>query len=183
MQDDKQVPVTAEGQETQKTGRHMILLAWIIALGMLAFFFNGVLDRQHNPNQQVESSIDEHGQNEVILQRNRQGHYITSGYINNQPVIFLLDTGATVVSVPETVAKRLGLRAGYASQSTTANGTIETYATRLKNVGIGSIELSNVAAHINPHMQGEEILLGMSFLKNLELIQKGEKMTIRQPLY
>ncbi|MCW8963588.1 MAG: TIGR02281 family clan AA aspartic protease [Gammaproteobacteria bacterium] len=170
-----------EAQETRQVGRHMMLLAWIIALALLAYFFSGVLDRQHNPNQRVQSSVNEQGRHEVILTRNRQGHYVSNGFINNQPVVFLLDTGATVVSVPEGTARRLGLKAGATSYANTANGTITTYATRLDSIGIGSIQLNNVAAHINPYMSGEEILLGMSFLKKLELIQRGNTLTLRQP--
>ena len=172
-----------EAMETQKIGRHMLLLAWVVALGLLALFFSGVLDRQHNPNQQVQSSLNEQGTYEVVLQRNRQGHYVTNGRINQQPVVFLLDTGATVVSVPAGIARKLGLKRGPASYANTANGTIKIYATRLDSIGIGNIQLHNIAAHINPHMSGNEILLGMSFLKKLELIQKGNTLTLRQPHY
>jgi len=177
MQDNKQA------QETRKIGRHMLLLAWVIALALLALFFSDVLDKQHNPNQQVHTSVNEQGVSQVILQRNRQGHYVSNGQINGEPVVFLLDTGATVVSVPERVAKKLGLRRGPASYAHTANGTITTYATRLDSIGIGNIELQNIAAHINPYMAGHEILLGMSFLKRLELIQKGNTLTLRQSNY
>ena len=47
-------------------------------------------------------------------------------------------------------------------------------------VAIGPIELSTVKASINPNMLGNEILLGMSFLKHLELLQRGDKLTLRQ---
>jgi len=171
-----------QAQETRQIGRHMMLLAWVIALVLLAFFFSGVLDKQHNPNQQVQSTVNEHGDHEVVLRRNRQGHYVTTGSINNQPVVFLLDTGATVVSVPENIARRLDLKAGAAAYANTANGTITTYSTQLDSIGIGNIQLNNVAAHINPKMSGNEILLGMSFLKKLEFVQKGDTLTIRRPL-
>ena len=175
MQDENEV------QDTQKVGRRMLLVGWIIALGMLAYLFSGILDEQHNPNQRVQSTTNAHGIYEVELLRNRQGHYVANGWINNQPVVFLLDTGATVVSVPERVANRLKLKPGIMSYSETANGTIETYSTRLDSVGLGEIQLNNVAAHINPYMEGDEILLGMSFLKHLELMQKGDTLTLRQP--
>jgi len=161
----------------------MLLLAWVVALALLALFFSDVLDRQHNPNQQVRSYVNEQGVSQVILQRNRQGHYLSSGQINGKPVVFLLDTGATVVSIPESIASKLGLSKGLTSYANTANGTIKTYATRLDSIGIGNIELQNIAAHINPHMSGNEILLGMSFLKRLELIQKGDTLTLRQSNY
>lgn len=169
-----------EALETRKIGQYMMLLAWIIVLALLAYFFSGVLSKQHNPNQQIQSSINEQGMLEVILKRNRKGHYITNGFINKLPVVFLLDTGATVVSVPTAVARRLGLKAGSASLSNTANGVITTYSARLDSISIGDIQLNDVAAHINPHMSGNEVLLGMSFLKHMELIQKGDILTLRQ---
>lgn len=161
-------------------GRHMMLVAWVIALGLLAIFFSGILERQHNPNQRVESSVTAAGVREVVLERNRHGHYVSNGFINGQPVVFLLDTGATVVSVPQRVAQRLSLRAGAPSYANTANGMITTYSTRLDSVSIGDISLNNVAAHINPHISANEVLLGMSFLKKLELLQKGNTLTLRQ---
>ena len=169
-------------EETRRMGKHMLLLAWGVALAFLAYFFSGILDRQHNPNQAVESSINPAGMLEVQLLRNRMGHYVATGQINAEPVVFLVDTGATVVSVPARVAKRLGLEAGHPSYANTANGVIQTYTTRLETVGIGNIVLHDVSAHINPHMDSDEILLGMSFLKRLELVQQGNTLTLRQRL-
>lgn len=170
-----------ESNSAHAIGRHMMLVAWIIVLALLAYFFSGILEKQHNPNRRVQSSVNSDGAYEVTLKRNRHGHYVTSGYINNQPVVFLLDTGATVVSIPAPVARRLALVKGAPNRVSTANGMIITYATGLDSVGIGNIKLHNIAAHINPHMGGEEILLGMSFLKKLELLQQGNTLMLRQP--
>ena len=166
---------------SSKIGRHMLIIAWALGIGLLGLLFSDILEQQYNPNQSVSTQQTAHGLTQVALQRNRHGHYVASGTINGQPVTFLLDTGATVVSIPAVVAKRLGLQRGAVSYAQTANGTITTYATRLDSIGIGDIRLKRVAAQINPHFDGEEILLGMSFLKRLELIQRGDTLTIRQP--
>ena len=158
----------------------MLLVAWVIALGLLSLLFSNALEHQRNPNRDVRSTIAQDGQSQIVLRRNRQGHYFAGGRINRQPVTFLLDTGATVVSVPQHIADRLGLRRGAKSRAMTANGMIETYATRLDSVAIGDIELRDVAAHINPYMDSEDILLGMSFLKHLELTQRGDTLTLRR---
>ncbi len=92
----------------------------------------------------------------------------------------MLDTGATTVSVPAAVAHRLGLKRGPPVLSNTANGTITTYLTRLASVSVGDITLHNVKANINPHMGGNEVLLGMSFLKHLEFTQRGDTLTLKQ---
>lgn len=172
----------SELKQTQKLGRHMLILGWLIGLALLAYLFNDIINKQHNPNQQVQSSINPQGVREVRLKRNRQGHYVTAGTINNHPVVFLLDTGATVVSIPENIARKLELKAGPPSYAHTANGVIRIFSTRLDSVGIGDIHLDDVPAHINPHMSSNEILLGMSFLKKLELIQKGDNLTLKQPV-
>ena len=92
----------------------------------------------------------------------------------------MLDTGATDVSVPERLAKNLELRAGHSQIVNTANGSITTFSTQLDRVDLGTIQLSNVQAHINPHMDSDEVLLGMSFLRHLELIQRDGALTLRQ---
>lgn len=163
---------------TSKIGQGMIYFAWLLFLAILTFGFNNYLDQQSNPNQNI--STETHGNEaEVRLKQNRYGHYVVNGQINNTPVTFLLDTGATVISIPEKIASKLHLKKGYPAQSRTANGIITVYHTRLKKVGIGSIQLNNIRASINPHMAGNEILLGMSFMKHLEMIQKGNELILR----
>ncbi len=164
----------------QQLGKGMIYVAWLLVLGLLFMFFNSILEKQHNPNQNITSTSHQNGTNEVILQRNRYGHYVTNGSINGQPVVFLLDTGATRVSIPEQVANRLNLQRGMPLKANTANGIITTYSVTLDSVAMGAIELESVKASINPKMLGDEILLGMTFLKHLELIQRGDTLTLRQ---
>lgn len=165
---------------TRRLGAGMIAAAWIVVLGLLTVYFSGWLEKQHNPNQLVEGSTFEDGVREVILKQNRSGHYVAIGRINGEPVQFLVDTGATEVSVPARVAQELALVKGSAQSVRTANGVIKTYATRLERVDLGAIQLHDIRAHINPHMQGDEVLLGMSFLRNLELVQRDRSLTLRQ---
>jgi aspartyl protease family protein len=163
----------------KRLGTWMVVLGWVLALGLLSTYFSGYLDEQNNPNQDL--ALNQIGtQKEVELQRNRYGHYVASGTINNHPVTFMLDTGATDISIPEKIAQRLGLKAGIKFYVDTANGEIDVYATRLDRVGLGPIELNNISANINPYFEGEEILLGMSFLKHLHFSQEGDKLLIRQ---
>ncbi len=164
----------------KRLGMGMIALAWVILLGLLAVFFSDRLEKQRNPNQEVRSAITADGGREVMLRRNRSGHYVATGRINGEAVEFLLDTGATTVSVPARLARRLGLSRGRPVLASTANGTITTYATRLQTVELGDIQIDDVAATINPHMGGDGILLGMSFLKRVEFTQRGNTLTLRQ---
>jgi aspartyl protease family protein len=101
--------------------------------------------------------------------------------INGQPVNFLLDTGATHVSVPAGIAEDLGLRKGRRSQVSTANGVISVYQTELDTVQLGGIQLQQVRASINPYMPDEVVLLGMSFMKHLDMTQRDGVLTLRVP--
>ena len=163
-----------------RLGKAMIYLAWLLALGLLTVGFNYWLDAQKNPNREVKSLLIE-ASPAVVLERNRYGHYHARGQINGQDVEFLLDTGATEVSVPLVVANRLGLHKGVEMPVNTANGILIVYATRLERVQLGNIVLHNVKAHINPGVKTDEVLLGMSFLKQLEFSQRGNTLTLIQP--
>ena len=166
---------------TQRTGKAMIFAMWILVILGLTLFFNQWLAKRDNPNAHIAANIDALGNVEVLLERNRSGHFVTSGHINGQPVTFLVDTGATDVNIPAHVAKRLNLPRGQAFSASTANGVITVYATELNSIGIDKLRLNNIRASINPHMHTEEILLGMSFLKHLELNQKGKTLRLNIP--
>jgi len=153
----------------------------ILFVAGFTFIFGWLLDKQHNPNQSNIIQRSSSGSSEVVLLRNRNGHYVASGRINGRAVQFLLDTGATNVSIPGHIAAALELQRGAAMLAQTANGTIKVYATRLDRVGLGDIEITNVAASINPAMKNNDILLGMSFLGSLEIVQSGDTLRLRVP--
>ncbi len=159
----------------------MMALAWLVFLVLVGFYFQEVLEERRNPNQQLQTRQSGNAL-EVVLERNRSGHYVTSGEINGQPVVFMLDTGATGVAIPSRVARRLGLSLGQRFATQTANGIGTGYATRLDSVRVGEIELRNVSAGVTPGLVTDEILLGMSFLKHIEFTQRGDKLILRQYL-
>ncbi|MCP4993373.1 MAG: TIGR02281 family clan AA aspartic protease [Gammaproteobacteria bacterium] len=158
----------------------MVYVAWILLVVLLTLLFSKLLDHQNNPNQNPESRLSVEGLPEVLLKRNRMGHYVASGRINGTPVTFLLDTGATDVALSEKLAKRLLLERGVAVTSRTANGTVISWRTRLNEVALGDIRLYDVRATVLPSMLDDEVLLGMSFLKKLEMIQRGDQLVLRQ---
>ena len=171
---------TPPEEQNKQIGKGMIIIAWILIFGMLVWFF-GVLEKnKRNPNQSVSTQVLSSGEKEVVLESSAFGHYVASGKINSTEVTFLVDTGASYVSVPESVAKKIGLKKGVQMLVSTANGTVTVYATTLDEVSIGEIKLYDIKADINPHMDGDEILLGMSFLRDLSVTHKGDQMTIRQ---
>jgi len=171
-----------EVDPTNKMAKTFVWIAWIIALALLMFIFQDVLDEQYNPNSQPEMRLTQTGQAEVILNQNRQGHYVARGTINDSSVTFLLDTGATQVSIPAHIAQQLDLVALGNYRVQTANGSITVYKTEIAQLSLGNIFLYNVAAHINPAMKSDEILLGMSALKQVDFHQTGKQLILREPL-
>lgn len=164
--------------EQSKMGKGMLIMAWIIGLGLLTLMFDDQLAKQFNPNEEPISSSHQ-GVEEVRLKQNRAGHYVSGGAINGQPVVFLLDTGATNVSIPMHLAEQLNLQKGRASWVQTANGRVQVAQTSISRLSIGDIQLNNVRANLNPGFKDNEILLGMSALKQLEFTQKGEWLILR----
>ena len=169
-----------EKKEQQRIGTVMVVGMLIVFLVIVMVYFEDVLAKQDNPNQGLSTRYTEAGVREVELQRNRQGHYVTDGFINDQPVVFMLDTGATGVAVPEHIAKRLQLKRGTMVQLQTANGIAIGYASTLDSVAVDDIELNDVRAIINPADDSDVILLGMSFLKKIEFTQRGNVLILRQ---
>jgi aspartyl protease family protein len=164
---------------SKKIGTTMTLIAWLIFLGMLTLIFGDFLEKQDNPNYEVRSFINE-GMTEVILEQNRAGHYVARAKINSNPVNVIIDTGASDVSVPATIAEKSGLIPGPAMEVITANGTIQVSITIIDSVELGQITLHNVRASINPYMKDDFVLLGMSFLEKLEFTQSQGTMILRQ---
>ncbi len=160
-------------------GQGMMTIAFILGLGLLTLFFSGIMEEQRNPNQMPQTNTVGNV-HEVKLLRNRQGHYVVTGTINQQPAEFLLDTGATDVVIPDNVANRYGLTRGRPAKAMTANGVVTIYETNIDQLSIGEINLTNVRASINPGMDGFSILLGMSALKHIEFLQQGDSLTLRQ---
>lgn len=161
-------------------GQGMLIVSFVIMLIGLTVVFNGVLQRQLNPNSSPESAMTATGVLEVFLERNRQGHYVSNGSINGLDVVFMLDTGATNVAIPAGVAAAAGLPRGQSFLARTANGSTTGYATEIQRLQLGDIVLHDLSASIIPNMEGNVILLGMSALGRLDFSQQGSTLTLRQ---
>jgi len=154
-------------------------MLWIAALGLLGglyLLFSMLEDGNGNG---TVSSVDSSGAAMVVLEQDRNGHYVADGQINGQPVSFLVDTGATDVALPESTARALGLDFGPKGRVMTAAGPTTAWVTRLDEVTVGGIRRENVRASIT---SGEfnGILLGMSFLKHYSLQQTDGRLVISE---
>lgn len=154
----------------------MMLAAAVGVLLLLTFVFSGLVEDRHNPNRQVQSQRIDSGV-EVVLEADRQGHFIATGAINGRDVTFLVDTGATLVSVPEGLADEIGLERMARIGLETAAGPVTGWMTRIDEVRLGDIVQRDVRAAISPG-QHNTVLLGMSFLRDLEMSQSRGRLRL-----
>ena len=157
----------------------MLVLAWGAALLLATRFFADWEQSRFNPNREPVSVV-QGDQVEVHLESNIQGHFVADGLINGRPVTFLLDTGATDVAIPAELAEALDLARGAPVRLQTANGQTTGYRTVLDSLALGDIVLQDVRALIAPGFGGEQVLLGMSALKQLEFTQRAGTLVLRQ---
>lgn len=115
----------------------------------------------------------------VTLTADAQGHFITIGSINGNSTRFLVDTGASSVSMSSAEAKRLGISYlnGRRGLSSTANGVTQIYLVSLNSVKIGDINLNGVGAAIHESAL-PVVLLGMSFLNRVNMKREGDNMVL-----
>ncbi len=154
-------------------GRMMLLWTVFIAFGVWAL--DAWLDKRYNPNSRL--SVSDGG--ELRLQANQFHQYMVEGTINNVPVLFLLDTGASHVAVPHTVAKLAKLPAQGDMRVSTANGDVTVQRSTLDTVSIAGFDLQRIEGSINHYMDDNMVLLGMSALKHFDISQQGDVLILR----
>ena len=165
----------AEENPHRRSGVVMFWIAWLLILGGGWWVADHWLLKQANPNQRP--NVNANGS--VVLERNRQGHYVATGEINGRKVTFLLDTGATTVALSSRLAREIDLKRGASIQMDTANGITQGFQTHLKSVRLGDIVVHEVSAVFSEGMLDDTVLLGMSFLKHVEFTQRENKLILR----
>lgn len=121
------------------------------------------------------------GSGKIIMTADGQGHFYATGTINGTSVRFMVDTGATMISLGATDAKRIGLdfNRGQKVLSQTANGQTVVSKLQLDTVRLGDITLHGVDAVIHQN-EMPIALLGMSFLNRMEMQRDGSTMTLKK---
>ncbi|MDX1608898.1 MAG: TIGR02281 family clan AA aspartic protease [Halofilum sp. (in: g-proteobacteria)] len=156
-----------------------IALTFAVLMAALYWALGGLVERRQHPNQGLESGAG--GPQRVELVANAAGQYIVPGRINGTEVDFLVDTGASHVAVPEDIAREIGLRRGPEIRVQTASGTARAYHTTIDRIAVGGIVRRDVRGSINPSMPGDYVLLGMTYLRDLELRQTGDRLILEAP--
>ena len=131
--------------------------------------------------QHAVGTVSADGSGKVILTADSRGHFMTMGMINGTSVKFMVDTGATMVSLGASEARRLGIDTskGQRGMSSTANGMAPVTKVKLDTVRVGDETLNNVDALIG-QTDMPYALLGMSFLNRMEMQRDGGTMTLKK---
>lgn len=131
--------------------------------------------------QNVASQSSGNGPATVVLTADSGGHFLTTGNINGATVRFIVDTGASMISLGASDARRIGIDAskGQQGMANTANGQTVVTRVKLDTVRVGEIVMNNVDALV--HQQDMPFaLLGMSFLNRMEMQRNGDTMTLKK---
>lgn len=110
-----------------------------------------------------------------------QGHFFTPGTIDDEPVDFLVDTGATLVALSRAQADRMKLdyRGGTRTVMGSANGAVRGWLVTLRSVRIGGITIRRVDGVVLDSRM-PMALLGMSFLNHFDMNREGSKLVLKR---
>jgi aspartyl protease family protein len=107
--------------------------------------------------------------NQLQYTADASGHFFVDAVVNGAPVHFLVDTGATFVSLSPDDAAAAGLSPqtlAFTEATNTANGVAHVARTSLRSIRLGQLEVSDVSAVVMERPMPVS-LLGMSFLNRV----------------
>jgi len=133
-------------------------------------------------NQKIAGNFKKRDPGMIRVVPDALGMYYVQGSINDKPTSFIVDTGATFVTLSGRKASALGIDylQGVPGSAQTASDVVAVWRVTLDSVSIGGIELNNIAATVIPGNQPSEVLLGNSFLRRTEIQQTGSVLQIRK---
>jgi aspartyl protease family protein len=119
--------------------------------------------------------------NRIVLTASGGGHFLAQGNINGRAAQFIVDTGATAVSIGASEAERLGVdyKAGQPIRLNTANGVAPGWRVMLATVRIGDVELHNVEGVVSQQPM-PYVLLGNSFLNRFQMRRENDQMVLER---
>jgi aspartyl protease family protein len=137
-----------------------------------------LIDRTMNPTVAVTATGKD---GEVVVPRARDGHYYLRGSIQGQPIVFMVDTGASSVAVSAAFARRAGLPRGYPLRFSTANGSTEGELVSGQTVEAGGLRVSNIDVGVGINVGQDDMgLLGQSYLRHVEVLQADDRLILRR---
>ena len=162
--------------QTARWGALAIAAVWMAIAGALYWGFE-----YFEQSRQAKLRPYTRGAGELVIPRQRDGHFHVRGEINRQPVTFLVDTGASHVSVSQALAEQAGLPQGAPMTLSTANGTRPGQLVRGVPVRAGDLVLNDASISVGlSGMPIDQALLGQSFLKHFDVEIGRDTMVLRR---
>ncbi len=154
----------------QKTSMVWIAVFWLAVMGVM---YLG-LTHYTSQRQTVVTS-----QGVMTIKKDRDGHFYIPGSINGQGVMFVVDTGATLISVSDDIARLAKLPQGEPAQFNTAAGSRMGTIVSGVTVQVGSMSVTNMRVGTGLQMgTGKEALLGQNFLNKFKIRIEDNEMTL-----
>jgi aspartyl protease family protein len=114
-----------------------------------------------------------------LVPRSADGQYHIAGWINGFPVVFLVDTGAAMTSIPLDAARDAGIRAGQQALVSTANGVTTAWTSRSNVLSFGGFTVGDVDVQVAERLHFA--LLGMNVLNRFQIGYSNGYMTLKAP--
>ena len=133
-------------------------------------------------SRRVSGNFQEVERTQISISPDHLGQYRITGTINGSSAGFLVDTGASVVAMSADHARSLSINFtdGQKGAVQTAQGTADSYFINLDQVAVGGIRTYNVQAAVIEGSYPTDILLGMSFLRQVKMEEQGGVLTLVQ---
>lgn len=112
----------------------------------------------------------------LVIGQGNGGHYFTDGAVNDSYLNFVIDTGATVVTLPLAIAKNAGVKCQGKALMQTGNGVIQACTATIQKLKFGHFTLHYVQAVLAPNLS--QPLLGMNVLKQFRVEQDDGQMRL-----
>ena len=125
---------------------------------------------------QQESEPDKNWDGLLVIRQSRSGHYFLDGSINKQALTFVIDTGASAVSLPRAAAFSAQIYCKDQTTLQTANGSTSVCTTIIPRLKFGPFLMKDVPAVIVPNLS--QALLGMNVLQQFRIEQDNGEMRI-----
>jgi aspartyl protease family protein len=153
-----------------KTGLLPMLLFWAVVMGLLYWGMT-----QYLKPKQVR--VLSHG--ELVIERARDGHFYANGQVQGKDVVFLVDTGASLVSISDELARSAHLQGGKPAVFQTANGARSGRIVEGVTITVGPISVSNLKIGVGLSLkEPNQALLGQSFLSKFNVTLSKDQMVL-----
>ncbi|MGO9422692.1 retropepsin-like aspartic protease family protein [Roseiarcus sp.] len=146
-----------------------LLLAFLVGVYAYRYDASDFIDRMTAELLPSEPMVGQGG--EAIIRSRLGGEFSVTAHVNGSSATLLFDTGASMVVLTASDARRAGINAAglvYDVPVTTANGAAMAAEVRLDEISVGPIVMRKVPALVAKPGALQESLLGMSFLERLK---------------